>query len=86
MGVATNYTDIVMTEVEKANSRKSVRPNAMTFTDADGQKHSIHIPAEKYDQALQYFVEKDWNELKKFDKWGMSQSLPYTGRKCFSSR
>lgn len=69
MSKATPYADIVMTEEEKRNSKRTVKPNSMNFVDAEGQEHHIHIPAERYDEAIDYFVKENWAELKKFDKW-----------------
>ncbi|KAI5203343.1 hypothetical protein E4T39_04256 [Aureobasidium subglaciale] len=65
----TTLTLADLTEEERKTCQKSARPNCMTFVDAEGQEHSIHIPLERYDEALQFFIDSNWDELKKFDKW-----------------
>ncbi|EPE32691.1 hypothetical protein GLAREA_07825 [Glarea lozoyensis ATCC 20868] len=41
----------------------------MTFQDAEGKECSIHIPLERYDEAMDYFIKENWEELKKFEEW-----------------
>ncbi|KAH8701837.1 hypothetical protein BGW36DRAFT_424140 [Talaromyces proteolyticus] len=69
MGNATNSADIVMTEEETRKCKTTRKANSMTFVDAEGQEHHIHIPGKRFDEAIQYFINENWEELKKFDKW-----------------
>jgi hypothetical protein len=64
-----DYADAVKAHQEKKQCMRSAKPNSMTFKDADGNEYSIHIPLERYDEALDYFVNENWDELKKFDEW-----------------
>ncbi|EHK96985.1 hypothetical protein M7I_7310 [Glarea lozoyensis 74030] len=46
----------------------------MTFQDAEGKECSIHIPLERYDEAMDYFIKENWEELKKFEEWNNTKA------------
>jgi hypothetical protein len=48
----------------------SVEFNKMSYVDAAGKTHEIHIPTGKAAEACEHFVNEDWEELAKFPKWG----------------
>ncbi|KAI5200809.1 hypothetical protein E4T38_06341 [Aureobasidium subglaciale] len=78
---STTLTLAELTEEERKTCQKTVRPNCMTFNDAKGREYSIHIPLERYDEALKFFIDSNWDELKKFDKWSTffcHEPSPYT--------
>ncbi|MCJ1436563.1 hypothetical protein MMC27_005943 [Xylographa pallens] len=69
MARAADKSSIVMTPEVAENCKKSVRPNCMTYTDAEGTEHSIHMPTGTYEIATKYFVENNFEELAKFPAW-----------------
>ncbi|KAI5239936.1 hypothetical protein E4T43_06443 [Aureobasidium subglaciale] len=68
-GMSTTLTLADLTEEERKTGQKTVRPNCMTFNDAEEGEYSIHVPLERYDEALKFFIDSNWEELKKFDIW-----------------
>ncbi|PMD47188.1 hypothetical protein L207DRAFT_627884 [Hyaloscypha variabilis F] len=44
-------------------------PDQMTYKDSEGVEHIIRIPTGKFQQACQYYIEKDWEALRRFPEW-----------------
>lgn len=61
-----------LTRTNNSNPRK-VQPNKMSFTDAQGVRHEIHMPKGTFEQACRLFIAEDWEELAKFPKWSRSE-------------
>jgi hypothetical protein len=60
-----------MKEEGKLNC-KTMKLNCVNFVDAEGKEYHIHIPVERYVDAIDYSVKENWAELKKFIKWSES--------------
>jgi hypothetical protein len=46
-------------------------PNSMSFTDNAGERHNIFLDLYDHDRACQLTKDKNWEELKKYPKYGM---------------
>ena len=46
------------------------KPNMMKFFDENGAEYKIHMPTGTYEKATQHYINEEWDELKKFPKWG----------------
>jgi hypothetical protein len=65
MARATDKDDMIPPEIDH-NCTHTVEPNKMTFTDAEGKEHNIHMPKGTFKTACKYFEEKKYEELAKF--------------------
>ncbi len=57
------------------DSQKMRHPDMMSYTDGDGVKHEIYIPARDYYKCTLHFVKEEWDELAKFPKWSESTEI-----------
>lgn len=46
-------------------------PNHFMYDDNEGTRHSIHLPASTYGQAMKYYEEGNWDDLAKFPVWSI---------------
>jgi hypothetical protein len=53
----------------------SVEVNKMNYTDDAGNRHEIHIPTGRANEASEHLANKRWDELAKFPKWGKFVSV-----------
>ncbi|KAK3304464.1 uncharacterized protein B0T15DRAFT_494927 [Chaetomium strumarium] len=51
----------------------SVEGNKMSYADDAGNRHEIHIPTGRANEAGEHFANRRWDELAKFPKWDNQQ-------------
>lgn len=65
---------VPMSQVEgaapEAGCEKLVEPNKLVFTDDEGVRHAIHMPAGTFKTANEHYIAENYDELKKFPAWG----------------
>jgi hypothetical protein len=69
-GLALEVGSEVMATEEAAGCEKLVEPNKLVFTDDEGVRHAIHMPAGTFRIANDHYIAENYDELKKFPAWG----------------
>ncbi|ERS96214.1 hypothetical protein HMPREF1624_07123 [Sporothrix schenckii ATCC 58251] len=52
-----------------ARPTRSVQPNCLTYNDDHGVQHRIYLPQGSSERASQLLMEKNWDELAKYEPY-----------------
>lgn len=69
-GTAPEAGSEIMATEEAAGCEKLLEPNKLVFTDDEGVRHAIHMPAGTFKTANDHYIAENYDELKKFPAWG----------------
>ncbi|KAH8903682.1 hypothetical protein BR93DRAFT_940354 [Coniochaeta sp. PMI_546] len=55
-----------------------IQPNSLHYDDDKGDVRDIWIPTGRYEEAHEYYIQQNWDELAKFEDWTGAEYQQYS--------